>query len=219
MIQLADYHVTRNGETLKPSPGKLYCYTFAGNGTFIRASRAEFDACALVSRGDVRGLPAVTPFTHFNLPRVPERITRACFNRARSVCVGTARPREVLFYLIFEDAVWRMVEPEQVADAAGVRPADPSNDDCARAVIELHSHHEMAAFWSGQDDSDESGFKLYAVMGRIFSAPTLRVRAGVYGYFVEVPAHDVFELPGDISAAELREGAAAEEDDGEPAEI
>jgi PRTRC genetic system protein A len=218
VIRLAAYHVLTTTPAPPTPKGCLYTYVFAGNGVFITASQPGLDALARVGPCDVRGLPPADAYANFNLPRVPERITRACFNRARSVCVGTARPREVLFYLIFEAGVWRMVEPEQVADAGGVRPVDPLNEDCARAVIELHSHHEMAAFWSGQDDEDESGFKLYAVIGRIFSAPTLRVRAGVYGHFVEVPARDVFELPADVYGAALRDGKSGEGAGGEAGE-
>lgn len=207
MIQLAAYHFN-TGPTPVTPPGKLYTYVLAGNGVFIAAQRPELEAVALVSETDVRGLPDAAPYANFHLPRVPEAVTRACFNRARSVCVGDAKPREVLFYLIHEERGWRMVEPEQHADGASCRPADPSNEDCARSVIELHSHHEMKAFWSGTDDADETGFKLYAVIGRIFSEPTLRVRAGVYGYFVELPAGDVFELPPDVSGAAFGEGRA-----------
>lgn len=219
MITLADYHVATNGEAPAPSPGKLYTYIFAGDGVYIRARRAELSACARVATYAVRGLPPVTPFLSLHLPRVPEKITRACFNRARSVCVGAGRPREVLLYLIHDETGWRMVEPDQEADGSSCRPTDPCNEDGVRSIIELHSHHEMRAFWSGPasvegtDDHDEQGFKLYAVMGRIFTTPTLRVRAGVYGHFVEVPACDVFELPTDVSGPAPQAEAAADEED------
>jgi PRTRC genetic system protein A len=198
MIQLAEYHVAREDMVPPPPPGKLYTYVFAGNGVFIQAHRRELVARALVSEADVRGLHEIKPSAAFNLPRVSAQLVRAVFNRARGVCVGAGKPREVLFYLIFEADAWRMVEPEQHASGAGVRPADPSDPDCSRAIIELHSHHEMKAFWSGTDDADETGFKLYAVIGRIFSEPRLRVRAGVYGHFVEMNASDVFEIPEDV---------------------
>lgn len=198
-LRLAAYHVATTTPPPPTPKGCLYTYVFAGNGVFVTASRSELDALALVSETDVRGLPDAEPYVNFNLPPVPLQMTRDLFNRARSVCVGAEKPREVLFYLINEAGAWRWVEPDQEAAEHYCRPSDPSNPDCRRAVVELHSHHEMDAFWSGEDDRDETGFKVYAVMGRIFTTPTLRVRAGVYGHFVELRASDVFQLPEGVN--------------------
>ncbi len=69
----------------------------------------------------------------------------------------------------------------------------------AGALIEVHSHHGMPAFWSGTDDADEQGFRLYAVLGDIFRRPTLRVRVGIYGQFYELPAGTIFGLPAGVN--------------------
>ena len=66
-------------------------------------------------------------------------------------------------------------------------------------LIEVHSHHGMDAFWSRLDDADEVGLALYAVLGRIFDAPQLRVRLGVYGEWWPIPATWVFDLPPEIA--------------------
>jgi hypothetical protein len=36
----------------------------------------------------------------------------------------------------------------------------------------------MKAFFSGTDDADEQGFRLYGVLGSIFERPTFMLRVG-----------------------------------------
>ena len=44
-----------------------------------------------------------------------------------------------------------------------------------RAVIDLHSHGRMSAFFSSTDDADEQGFRLYVVIGNVDTdRPTYR---------------------------------------------
>ncbi|MDO8715567.1 MAG: hypothetical protein Q7J73_01985, partial [Dehalococcoidales bacterium] len=50
------------------------------------------------------------------------------------------------------------------------------------------------AFFSHQtDDKDETGLKLYAVVGRLNAAPVVKLRVGVYGYFQTLAWRDVFD--------------------------
>lgn len=201
-IQLADYHILQNGEALAPSPGKLYCYTLAGNGVLIRARREGLDACARVAACGIRGLTPVEPFVEFSLPKVPAILTAIMLRKSREACVTNGAPVEALFYLEQQKGVWVLNVPEQRATSSSVRPENDADESYARSVIELHSHHQMDAFFSHQDDTDETGFKIYAVMGRIFSDPAeIRVRVGVYEHFVEVPASDIFELPAGLAEA------------------
>lgn len=180
----------------------LYRYLVAGNGVFLQARREDLEVSIPLGDGcDVRGLVDASGEVTLRAPRVPARLVRRCFDRARATCVEAGTPREILFYLRFDPdaAAWELTEPEQVAMHSSVRPVDPSDASCSAALIELHSHHEMRAFWSSTDNRDEQGFKLYAVMGEIFTTPTLRVRVGVYGYFYELLASEVFEMPEGIS--------------------
>jgi hypothetical protein len=54
----------------------------------------------------------------------------------------------------------------------------------------------MRAFFSGQDNNDEQGLKIYGVIGSLGKMPTLQLRAGVYGYFHPLRWSDVFS--GDL---------------------
>jgi hypothetical protein len=62
-------------------------------------------------------------------------------------------------------------------------------------VLEVHSHGRLATDFSPQDNRDEQGFKLSCVIGNLDTAPTVRVRVGVYGYFYILKWADVFEGP------------------------
>ena len=211
-LRLADYIIVQPGEDLQsatrlsdswedtPRCNLMYDYVFGASGVFVRASRMFLTACVPVGACDIRGLARVAPSVRFEAQKVPREIVARILSRARSACVERGQPREILFYLIYEDTseesgAWRLVEPEQIATGGSVHPTDDASDDYRRAIIELHSHHQMDAFFSSQDDADEQGFRLYAVIGNIFTNPALRVRVGVYGYFYDITASDIFELP------------------------
>ena len=99
---------------------------------------------------------------------------------------------EVMFYLDSMQGEWRLWRPPQVQSKVSIQYT-PEN-----SLVEIHSHHSMGAFFSTTDDADQQGFRIYAVLGRINTCPTIRMRIGVYGYFWEVPAGWVFDLPETI---------------------
>jgi PRTRC genetic system protein A len=72
-------------------------------------------------------------------------------------------------------------------------------------VLDIHSHGHMAAFFSQhQDNKDETGLKLYAVIGRLNATPVVKLRVGVYGYFHSLAWRDVFDgsLVGAVESEE-----------------
>ena len=70
-------------------------------------------------------------------------------------------------------------------------------DDMGSAVVDLHSHNSMPAFWSHTDNQDERGLRFYAVIGRLDTdRPEIRCRVGVYGHHWPVPATTIFESAG-----------------------
>jgi PRTRC genetic system protein A len=81
--------------------------------------------------------------------------------------------------------------------------------DYANTLLELHSHHQMAAFFSATDTADEQGFRLYGVVGRLDSdsqhTPEIRMRMGIYGQFWDIPASIVLSLPSCITDCVVRD--------------
>lgn len=128
------------------------------------------------------------PYFNMEAPRVPRPLVEELISTAM---VQTA---EILFYLSWEQDHWQLSIPGQAQDVAHVTPNEIAGEQYRHALIECHSHGNMKAFFSQQDDQDEQGFRLYAVLGSIKEQPTLRTRVGVFGYFWEIPSTAVFEL-------------------------
>jgi PRTRC genetic system protein A len=187
----------------------LYEYVVAANGIFVRAERAGLKVLipVVLSLETIRGLVEIEPFVEV-AAKVPAPILDEIF--ARSLA---AAPQEILFYLLPGSAPnppWRLITPEQAQSLTRVRPVQAVSAESAGALIEVHSHHYMRPAFSSIDDEDETGFRLYAVLGDLPHRPAIRMRVGVYGHFWEIPADCAFDLPAGIEDAlsqEARNGA------------
>jgi PRTRC genetic system protein A len=179
-----------------PRQGGMFDYVLAGDGLYLRAEREEMDVCFQIAPAEVRGLGECDEAFEFRLPKVPEPLMLALWRRADQLANDSL---ETLFHLVWSpvypwDEGWEVVEPEQTRTSISCRPDDPCSSS-ERAIIEIHSHHVMLARFSETDDKDETGFRLYGVIGNLDRAPKIRLRVGVYGYHHEIPASWALELP------------------------
>ncbi len=188
-------HIIAQQSNLPPIQAAMYEYVMAGNGVFVRGQREGLSVTIPVALCEVQGLARIEPVVALAYPHVPEELVEQMLEIAKHY--GTPQPRETLFHLIW-DGEWQLHEPPQERSAARVKPIEPC-PTYSRALIEVHSHHWMPANFSRTDDADESGFRIYAVMGTLFERPTLCTRLGLYGHFWEVPAAWVFDLPDGIT--------------------
>jgi PRTRC genetic system protein A len=188
--RFVDYTIAHDDSELPPVTDKLYEYVMGQDGLYLRAKRPGIEICTHVSPSSVqlRGLAEVQSGFRFDFPKVPAPLLRMMLVMSKAARDCKDRPIERLFYLhrdpdqqFAQSDQWRVVVPQQIATSHAVRPAQTGAGSWTEnAVIELHSHHEMRAFFSTQDDLDEcQGFRIYAVIGEIFSRPVIRVRAGV----------------------------------------
>jgi len=71
-----------------------------------------------------------------------------------------------------------------------------------RAIIEIHSHHRMPAEFSPDDDREETGFRIYGLIGnlnpRTAQWPKIKFRVGVYGDWWPLPADRIIEMPAEL---------------------
>lgn len=215
-------HITlQRGQALLPlkhpsESGYLYEYVFAENGVFLRARRDLMGVCMPIAPCMIRGLAPLTPCLDLETSRVPKEMVNRMFAHACGACVRERGAVEVLFHLCWNEdqKSWELAIPDQEATAVSVRPKQSGpNSSYERALIELHSHHRMRPYFSPTDDKDESGIRLYAVIGRICTRPTIRLRVGVYQHFWEIPATWVFDLPAHIRDANASEEAEEQERD------
>ncbi len=182
------------GQTLPPiSSDCLYEYVLAANGVFVRSERDGLSATipVLSSRPDtpIRGLEQVRPEV-----RIAQRVSLERTNYILSVCED-AMPDECLMWIGYKGGDYCLTVPEQEAGRMRVRPASPFQQEGADALIDLHSHNSMAPVFSVTDDKDETGFRIFAVVGLLNSQPSILVRVGIFGHFALLKAKTVFEMP------------------------
>lgn len=190
---LVTYHVHKH-DHLPGNNALAYQYILAGNGVFVRAETRFFTALLPVTACTVRGLKPLSHSFHLHVPRMPARLLDTILSdarRARRPDEGrsTNGLNEVLYQFHHHGQTVHVKKPPQQATAVSVL-APGSNE--ANILCDLHSHGNMSAFFSQTDDADEQAAKLYAVIGKLDTAPEIRLRVGVYGYWLSLPITAVF---------------------------
>jgi hypothetical protein len=209
-VRLIDHHLALRGAPLPPVDETLLLdYVVGAGGIYARGRRPGIEACIPIADARVRGLRSVEPYVQWGYPKVPAQMLALIFHVSQTI--AKKEPRETLFYLssekpnvgtILSRAGWHLIFPEQTATAEHVDPTlKGANSLEERAVIEVHSHHEMDPVFSATDDADEGtmSFRLYGVIGNIFTNPSIRVRVGLFGHFYEYPASEFFEMPEGVT--------------------
>ncbi len=176
----------------------LYSYFLAGNGVFVGAANDDFAAVIPVGapRSPIRGLPKIEPAVQINR-RVPVALLEKMVDLARRAC-----PSEILFSLqpCRENGIpfWMLRVPAQVNSHLSATPIE----DEGYVPIEVHSHNNMAAFFSDTDNRDETGLRIYGVLGRI-DQPLVdfRLRVSIYGHYASIPYEFVFEPSREVTNA------------------
>ncbi|MGG6262940.1 hypothetical protein ACQ4M3_24305 [Leptolyngbya sp. AN03gr2] len=169
----------------------LFNYIFGGNGVFLQAVKPGISLLLPISNCEIRGLPQLDPHFHWTYPKIPGSFVEAMLHQSQAI--GTS---EILFYLRYEDSQWILDCPDQETSSHHCRPLqDDSHSAYAHSLVNIHSHHIMQTRFSQDDNAEDQGFRIYGVLGNLADAATLLLRVGVYGYFWEIPASWVFELP------------------------
>jgi len=190
-------HIVANQVLPKIRETSMYEYIYAGNGTFVRAKREGLKAIAPVVFYKAKGLKSISAAVEMAYSPVPSSLVQKMLEASRSVTDIDGNPVEIVFHLCFENDNWQLNIPEQDQTATSCKPLD--NNSYQKALIEIHSHHGMKAYFSPQDNADETGFRIYGVLGEIFTNPQIRMRVGIYGHFYETVATGILELPDQLT--------------------
>ncbi len=179
LTSLLDYLVARESN-LPPTHAALE-YVLAGNSLFGRGEREGSQMLMPLASCTVKGLAQVQPHVKLTYPRVPAELLTLMLCQSWLAADVEQRSIEVVFHLHWADGQWRLEMPAQEQGHAHARPVGPAiGSSYQRALIEVHSHHAMPACFSDQDNIEETGFKIFAVLGHLFTQPQLRVpRAAV----------------------------------------
>ncbi len=86
-----------------------------------------------------------------------------------------------------------------MSTSGSVQPDDKFDQYSRNALLEIHSHGTMPAFFSVTDDKEENGLRIYAVIGNLDQRPaTISVRVSVYGHRALIPYQYVFEKSPEV---------------------
>ena len=155
--------------------GVAYDYITAANGVLVQAANDSLQARITVAEAlqPIKGLQPAEDFVHLVNGPIPDQIMAEALG-----WVGEY-DHERFLYIKWQDGEYRLVKPRQEGSSASV-----TYDRHTGAVLEVHSHGRMRAFFSATDNRDEQGFSLYGVLG---TSPTgekeLALRIGIYGHF------------------------------------
>jgi PRTRC genetic system protein A len=191
-LQLVQHLAVNPDGTLPEAPDCLYAHLMAGNGVFMYARRPGLEALIPVASCRIAGLPDLTPRVD-----LPQRVPAPLLAHALRFS-GQVSPSEALFWFNWIGQ-WYLHVPEQRVTNTSAVPSDRHDRAGTRALIDLHSHARFAPFFSPTDDRDETGFRIYAVIGNLDKMPAISVRVGVYSNYFNIPASTVFELPAGMA--------------------
>lgn len=162
--------------------GLYYNYILGSNGLFIEAENPLIAARIPVAECEVRGLAPVDTKISLTYGSIPQRF----FDLALDTFL--ADPDKERYVAVIGSAGYHFNVPVQDRSEGGVK-----YEASESVVMDIHSHAHMGAFFSGTDDNDETGLKLYVVVGKLNAAPVVKLRIGVYGYFHDLVWKDVFD--------------------------
>ncbi len=162
--------------------GLYYDYIFASNGVFIEAESPLIAARIPVADCDIRGLAPIEPKVSLTYGSIPQRF----FDLALDLFLSDRETEQ--YVAITGEAGYHFYIPVQDKSAGSV-VYEVGNS----VVLEIHSHGHMGAWFSGTDNIDETGLKLYGVVGKLATTPIVKLRIGVYGYFRDLFWNEVFD--------------------------
>ncbi|HZR35160.1 MAG TPA: PRTRC system protein A [Nevskia sp.] len=118
--------------------------------------------------------------------QVPKQLIEEAVRLARA-----AMPNEWAAMVVLEDGGFRLKVPEVIRSSAGGISYSTAGIDPLNVVLDVHSHHRMGAFFSAQDDSDDSVFPtpvfVASVLGKLHQdQPEMVSRVVVHRRFYDM---------------------------------
>jgi len=162
--------------------GDAYTYLIANDGVYI-AKDGEFLHVKIPIAGcEIRGLSHIEPSVYLKHGKIPGILFDLALN-----CFLADPDKEQYLAVTWSDGSYHLMTVNQERKAASVE-----YEHIEGAVLDLHSHCNMSARFSAQDDKDETGFRIYGVVGKLETKPEVMLRVGVYGYFYFLKWDEVF---------------------------
>lgn len=196
LASLVRHYIATSGQPLPPAAAGID-WILAANGLFKRATNEAISAtvCAEQFQTSIYGLDALLPNVRWRHHRglLPASWLDALLDSARKACMlpsGVMRPIEKQWFAVWRNQCIRLIAPkEQHASIGSVRYEMPTEP----VLLDIHSHHTMAAYFSEVDDHDDQGLSISMVIGRIFGQPEAIARINVHGHHQRIPLTMLFD--------------------------
>ncbi len=198
---LVTYHVHKR-DPLPANNALAYQYILAGNGLFIRTETGFFEAILPIAACTVRGLEPLRHSFRLKVARIPARLLDTILTDARRARRPDSGLNEVLYQFHHHGQTVQVKKPAQHTTSVAVLATGAADQ---RILCDLHSHGNIHAFFSRTDDADEQATRVYAVIGKLDTAPEIRLRVGVYGYWLSLQVTAVFTGCGAFQDLYLKE--------------
>lgn len=213
-------YLTNTEQGLHGDRGLYYDYIFASNGVFIEAEGEFMAARVCVREAEIRGLAPLSPVVVLRHGLIPQHLFDLILN------YFLANWKKEIYAAVVYDMLnnkYGIVIPPQAASEEQLRKEGNQGQGGSasvayytpeKVVVDLHSHGDMTAAFSSQDNRDEQGLKIYGVIGNFLrEEPVVNLRVGVYGYFQQVKWDDIFDgiLVGAADAARVKENLQEDE--------
>ena len=202
---LVHYQVARPGIPLPPLTAPAgYDYVLAGNGVFKRGRNRHVEAIIPIASCTVAGLerwwnPVQRPGLRIPRSAGEERVVLAIPHlspRLLVVALDDARAAggvETAYQVTIAGSRVALVKPPQRGTVSRLDYTDGGGPEI---LLDLHSHGNTPAYFSPQDDEDQKGFRFYAVMGHIYTRPSICLRIGIHGDWLPLPVTALFANAG-----------------------
>jgi PRTRC genetic system protein A len=177
-MSIAGYIIHGQAETR----GSAYTYFFAADGVYVVAENEHLYSKIQITECDIRGLLPIEPLIKLQHGKIPQ----ALFDLALNIFISDPL-KERYLAITWSDERYHLVTTVQKQGAASVEYKHIEG-----AVLDLHSHGNMPARFSAQDDKDEQGLRIYGVVGKLGTHPEVLLRVGVYGYHTFLNWDDIF---------------------------
>lgn len=176
----------------------FYQYIHASNGVFVRARRKGLYAMVPISdEGEDWCIP-IEPVVE-----VENKISENVIEQIYGDFVKSL-PNERLAWVTSNID---LIFPAQIATPGMVKPINEFDPQIENVLFDVHSHNTMEAYFSGQDNKDESkGFRVFIVIGKVGTQrPQIKARVGVFGHFMDIPISSVANIPAHLQLEDVYE--------------
>ena len=175
-------YLVNHQEGISGERGLYYDYIIASNGIFIEAEGSLIAARIPVAECEIRGLAPIETKISLTYGSIPQRF----FDLALDLFLADSSSEH--YVAVVGDAGYHFYIPVQDKSAGSV-----VYEVITSVVLEMHSHGHGGAWFSSTDNVDETGLKLYGVVGELNATPIVKLRIGAYGYFKDLSWREVFD--------------------------